>query len=74
MRVHGHPHVQVQNILDIPWLLVLVFEMLTTESMADDMKKFDTLEQQAHVLQMILDTIEQVQEAAPLYNYTISQI
>ncbi|XP_060562641.1 uncharacterized protein LOC132722208 [Ruditapes philippinarum] len=59
VRVNGHPHFQVQSLLDVPWLLVLVFELLTTQPMSDDMGRFDTLERQAHVLQMILDTLEQ---------------
>ncbi|XP_053393718.1 uncharacterized protein LOC123523650 [Mercenaria mercenaria] len=59
VRANGHRDTTVDSLSDVPWLLVLVFELLTTETLPEEMKPFHSFQEQVHTLQMILDTLEQ---------------
>lgn len=50
----------VGSLEDIPWFVVLMFELLRCESIPAQLKPFNTVKQQAETLQRIIDTLEEV--------------
>ena len=62
VRMKGHPGYTVDRIEDIPWLFVLVFELLTADPIPDQLKPFVTFLNRAQTIQRIIDTLQKVRQ------------